>query len=96
MKHGEKLAAGVTKILDQYTAPKFGYRCAYFKDSSSYIKSTNNNYIFNIFKSNNYEIEAFVKLKSYQAGNIVFFDNTDRQVIWANYNGHTFAYFTNY
>lgn len=62
-------------------APKFGYRCAYFTDASSYIQTNNTNGVFNLAPSGDYEFECFVKFTS----NPVTFSDS-----YAFYNGHTY------
>ena len=59
--------------------PKFGYRCAYFPDTSSSIRGTNTNGIFNLSPSGEYEIEAFVRYINPEG--------------FKFYNGHTYKVF---
>lgn len=67
-KAGNTALAGVQIPYARQSEPKFGYRCAYFPNNSSYITGTNNHETFNISASGNYEIEAFIKFSG--AGNI--------------------------
>ena len=93
-KVGSTRLAGTQIPYAKNAAPKFGYRCAYFPNNSSYIKGTNESKTFDIVPSKNYEIEAFLKFSG--AGNIFNFDNALKQVAFANFNGHTFASFIDY
>ena len=70
-KSGSTSLAGTQIPYATNAEPKFGYRCAYFPNTSSYITGTNNHETFNISASGDYEIEAFVKFSS--AGNIFTF-----------------------
>ena len=70
-KSGNTSLAGTQNPYAAYADPKFGYRCAYFPNTSSYITGTNTNGTFNISTSGSYEIEAFIKFNG--TGNIFIF-----------------------
>ena len=58
---GNTKLAGNEIPYDVQGTPKFGYRCAYFPDTTSAIQGTNASGIFNLSPSGNYEIEAFIR-----------------------------------
>ena len=53
---GNTNLAGVEAPYDVQGAPKFGYRCAYFPDTSSSITGTNTSGIFDLSPSGDYEV----------------------------------------
>lgn len=60
-REGNTKLAGTEIPYEVSGSPKFGYRCAYFPDTSSYITGTNTSEIFNLSPDGEYEFEAFGK-----------------------------------
>ena len=81
---GNTKLAGIKIPYEYEGSPKFGYRCAYFPDTISYIETTNTNGGFDLAPTGSYEFECFVKAGGttsaidYEAQGYKFF------------NGHTF------
>ena len=86
-REGNTKLAGVKIPYEYEGSPKFGYRCAYFPDNTSYIDTTNTNGEFDIKPAGSYEFECFVKAGGtasaidYEAQGYKFF------------NGHTYKYY---
>ena len=69
-RNGNVKLAGTQIPYEITGTPKFGYRCAYFPDTASYIASVNDDDTFDLNPSESYEFECFVK-KVGEAGAIL-------------------------
>ena len=106
-REGNTKLAGVEIPYEYEGAPKFGYRCAYYPDDTSYIRTGNLDGVFTVSPSDASEAECFVKVAEDTTGDILSLErvngNNGQYAVskyeaegYAFYNGHTFKYFSEY